>query len=50
MSMLKYDQTDNNLSSTCNVIYELCEIADGLSMSVLSCSQARELAFYISTY
>ena len=52
MSMLKYNQIDINAFSTCrpNVIHELCDIADGLSMSVLSRSQARELACYISTY
>ena len=50
MSLLKYNQIDINLSSTCNVIHELCDIADGLSVSVLSRSQARELACYISTY
>ena len=50
MSLFKYNQIDINLSSTCNVIHELCDIADGLSLSVLSRSQARQLACYISTY
>ena len=50
MSLLKYNQTDINLSSTRNVIHELCDIADGLSVNVLSRSQARELSCYYSTY
>ena len=37
-------------SSISSAIYELCNIADGLYMSILTCSEARELACYLSTH
>ena len=38
-----------DLSATCDILHELCDTADGQSESVLSCSEARELAAVIST-
>ena len=46
---LRARHMSEDLSATCDILHELCDTADGQSESVLSCSEARELAAVIST-